>query len=87
MGIVCEKAENASSMQRYADMIHTTLIAGMEAPEPPKQIKDINGVLGVLTLEDIIEKLLQVDIIDETERDLALARSKSSETPKPAQVV
>ena len=38
-----------------------------------------HSVLGVLTLEDIIERLLCVDIIDETDRDMALARSRSKE--------
>ena len=56
-------------MQKFNDMIHTTLIAGYDLPHPPDNVSRQSLVLGVLTLEDIIERTLRVDIIDETERD------------------
>ena len=60
MGLVCESSEAARENRNLADQMNSCLSAGNNF-EPSREIlQKISGrkVLGVLTLENVIEKIL-----------------------------
>mgnify|MGYP002634210851 CR=1 FL=1 len=63
MGIVCETNEVALFIRDFSDYVHTQIRVEGKQPE----LKDFSNkkIVGVLTLEDVIEKTLRVDIADE----------------------
>jgi hypothetical protein len=72
MGIVCETSEIAYSIRDFNDYVHTQL--RVEGKEPQVANFDLKNkkILGLLTLEDVIEKTLRVDIADEGDLDEAV---------------
>lgn len=72
MGIVCETREIAHSIRDFNDYVHTQL--RVEGKEPSLLNLDLEDklILGLLTLEDVIEKTLRVDIADEGDLEEAI---------------
>ena len=70
MGIVCETRSDASNMRDFCDDVHTQILN--DRPLPQHSEIEAEAMIGVLTLEDVIECQLKLDIIDERERDAAV---------------
>lgn len=72
MGIVCETREIAHSIRDFNDYVHTQLVVEGKEPQVVRfDLKD-KKILGLLTLEDVIEKTLRIDIADEGDLDEAV---------------
>ena len=72
MGLVCESPDAARDNRNLADQWVSCLNGGhnFEAnSELISRLKD-NDILGILTLENVIEKILQMDIKDEKDIEL-----------------
>lgn len=67
MGFVCESGEVARNNRNFADKIISSLSGGFSYEPSPEAISKLHNhkVSGVLTLENVIEKILQMDIKDE----------------------
>lgn len=75
MAIVCNDREGASHMRNFCDKLHGDLSTGKKiAPPSSEEMTLLNKVIiiGVLTLEDVIEKILCIDIHDEKDREKAV---------------
>jgi hypothetical protein len=75
MAIVCKDREDAGKMRNFCDKLHAELSVGKKLTQPTKEEADqLNQVvvIGVLTLEDVIERILQIDIADEKDRERAV---------------
>ena len=61
MAIVCKDREDAEKMRNFCDKLHAELSVGKKLTQPTKEEADqLNQVviIGVLTLEDVIERIL-----------------------------
>ena len=76
MGVVCESKQVAAFFRDFSDYIHTQL--KVEDMHPKLEHFKFGGkrIVGVLTLEDVIEKMLRVDIVDEGDREEAIMKMK-----------
>lgn len=75
MAIVCKDRDGASQMRNFCDRLHGDLSAGKKiTPPSAEEFAALNSVIiiGVLTLEDVIEKILRIDIHDEKDREKAV---------------
>jgi hypothetical protein len=75
MAIVCKDREGASQMRNFCDKLHAELSTGKKiTPPSADELELLKQVLiiGVLTLEDVIEKILRIDINDEKDREKAV---------------
>ena len=75
MAIVCKDRDGASQMRNFCDKLHGELSTGKKiTPPSAEELEDLNQVviIGVLTLEDVIEKILRIDINDEKDREKAV---------------
>lgn len=76
MAIVCGDEKTARNLSLFSDNLHAELLANKIIP-PLDRLGQIQlgeaSILGLLTLEDVIERILRVDIVDENERDQAVA--------------
>jgi hypothetical protein len=70
MGIVCKDREDAHDLRDFCDDVHTAILGNKTLP-PPFIINE-SSIVGVLTLEDVIERQLRVDILDERDRESAV---------------
>jgi len=68
MGIVCDSSETARYLRDASDRIMLSIEEGTYANEPPQKLNE-NQLLGVLTLENVIERILNMDIHDEKDHD------------------
>lgn len=62
-------------MRNFCDKLHADLSTGKKITQPSaEEIEKLNQVviIGVLTLEDVIEKILHIDINDEKDREKAV---------------
>jgi hypothetical protein len=71
MGIVCDQRSDAGTLRDFCDDVHTQILNERVLP-PPSEISE-SSMIGVLTLEDVIERQLRLDIIDEIDRDEAIS--------------
>jgi hypothetical protein len=69
MGIVMNSRANANTIRDYCDNVFTQICNGK--PLHGHSDLTISSILGVVTLEDVIERQLRVDITDEKDRDNA----------------
>jgi Mg2+/Co2+ transporter CorC len=76
MGVVCESKQVAVFFRDFSDYIHNVL--KVEDTKPKLEQFKFAGkrIVGVLTLEDVIEKMLRVDIVDEGDREEAILKMK-----------
>jgi hypothetical protein len=74
MGVVCESKQVAVFFRDFCDYVHTQL--KVENLQPKVEQFNFSGkqIVGVLTLEDVIEKTLRVDIVDEGDREEAMMK-------------
>ena len=75
MAIVCKDRDGASQMRNFCDKLHGELSTGKKiTPPSAEELEDLKQVviIGVLTLEDVIEKILRIDINDEKDREKAV---------------
>ena len=62
-------------MRNFCDRLHSELAAGKKiTPPTSEELSSLDQVIiiGVLTLEDVIEKILRIDIHDEKDREKAV---------------
>lgn len=73
MGIVCAGKVGAHFFRDFCDHVHTQM-KNLNNATPSVGEFDFEGktILGVVTLEDIIERTLRIDINDEGDRDEAI---------------
>ena len=76
MAVVCSDAKSAQYMRDYADSVHTAIKDGkiqsrkwMHFDGENRDQLPIIKVLGILTHENLIEKVLGTEISDEKDRD------------------
>ena len=81
MAIVCGDEKTARNLSLFSENLHAELLANKTIP-PLDRLGQIQlgeaSILGLLTLEDVIERILRVDIVDENERDQAVAALQQS---------
>ena len=70
MAVVCQDSKSAQTLRDYTDKAHTSIKEGKSRlsylAEPNRE--DVT-VLGILTLENVIERVLLTEIHDEKDRD------------------
>jgi hypothetical protein len=74
MAIVAKDRDGAEKMRNFCDKLHGEISIGKKiTPLTTEELKQLTKVdiLGVLTLEDVIEKILHIDIKDEKDREQA----------------
>lgn len=72
MGIVCDSAESARSLRNFTDKVLSGVSSGQLYTVSETLMGELTNdiaVLGVLTLENVIERILQMDIKDEKDVD------------------
>jgi len=74
MGMVCDSAESAKILRDFSDKVLSEVIQNEKYEannDEIDEVRDVN-VLGLITLENVIERILQMDIKDEKDLDKKL---------------
>ena len=74
LAIVCEDRPSANSLRDYCDSLHLNLSRSKSAKEVKSEDKDkINqlheSLIGLITLEDVVDHVLKITIRDEKDYD------------------
>ena len=74
LAIVCEDRPSANNLRDYCDNLHLNLSRSKSAKEVKADDKDkINqlheSIIGLITLEDVIDHVLKITIRDEKDYD------------------
>lgn len=73
MGIVCPGKIGAHYIRDFCDYVHTQMKThGQSNPSIGDYSFEGKTIVGVVTLEDIVERTLRIDIQDEGDRDEAI---------------
>lgn len=80
MGIVCESSEAARDNRNLADQLSSCLSTGNTFEVSKETIQKLASkkILGILTMENVIEKILQIDIKDEKDTEIVRQSLKRS---------
>lgn len=81
MAVVCNDAKSAQSLRDYTDKVHTSIKEGQNKLLLLQDHTNVENVrvIGIVTLENVIERVLLIDINDEKDRE-AKQRGMSSLT-------
>jgi hypothetical protein len=76
MAIVCQTSEGAQELRDHADDVHNAIQNRSQLPTDTSKSsnEEIDGyreVVGLVTLENVIERILLIDIHDEKDREAA----------------
>ena len=74
LAIVCEDRPSANNLRDYCDILHLNLSRSKSAKEVKSEDKDkINqlheSIIGLITLEDVVDHVLKITIRDEKDYD------------------
>jgi hypothetical protein len=72
MGIVSTGKIGANSFRDFCDFVFTKMRSDLKVPDVSHFSLQVSTIVGVLTLEDIIEGTLRIDINDESDRSSAI---------------
>lgn len=79
MGVVCETRTDARCLRDFSDDVHTALLNDRDLPK--ELTSSAKSMIGVVTLENLIERVLGQDINDELDREKALRRLRAKNEP------
>jgi len=71
MGLICESADAARRNRDFADQVMTSFKAGRNYEATDEALDQLSeqNVLEVITLENVIERIMQMDIKDEKDTE------------------